>query len=127
MSKEVCGQEIVSKLLSQGICSYHFTDDKFFTQKFYRCHTCPDYGPNEGMCEACAKNCHQGHKLQYLGEISCFCDCGAKQSSSGWNLSNPPSRLNQRCKCYDNKEKEAERIMGKPSQPMFNPREVSMK
>jgi hypothetical protein len=127
MSKEVCGQEIVTKLLIQGVCSYHFTNDKDFTQKFYRCHTCPDYGPNEGVCEACAKICHQGHKLKYVGKKSCFCDCGYKQSNNGWNFSSPPTPVDQRCKCYHNKEKEANKIMRNPQRPICNPREVLMK
>lgn len=126
-SEEACGQGVVSKMLRQGVCSYHFTGDNYVTQNFYRCHSCPDYGPNEGVCEACAKNCHRGCKLQYVGEKSCFCDCGANQSSNGWNFSNPPTPIDNRCKCYFDKKKEAQKIMGDPHQPRFNPREMKKK
>ena len=45
---------------------------------FYRCLSCgfsDDYCL--GVCEVCAKKCHKGHELQFIGYVESYCDCGA--------------------------------------------------
>ena len=45
-------------------------------EKFYFCMTCGIYD-ERGVCEQCAKHCHEGHKLIDAGYSSKFyCDCG---------------------------------------------------
>ena len=39
-----------------------------------KCRDC--YTGSLGCCEACAKTCHKGHRLEYVGISHAFCDCG---------------------------------------------------
>ena len=43
-------------------------------QPAYRCSTC-SMTPSETICGACARNCHAGHNVEYIGELLCTCDC----------------------------------------------------
>ena len=47
-------------------------------QKMYHCRTCGLVG-DLGICEACAKNCHQGHVVVEVPGLKMFnCDCGGE-------------------------------------------------
>ena len=47
-------------------------------QKMYHCRTCGLVG-DLGICEACAKNCHQGHSVVEVPGLKIFnCDCGGE-------------------------------------------------
>lgn len=59
----------------QPYCTYSVAGRNYITQKWYHCRTCGLTGSN-GMCEYCAKNCHQNHDIYFEGvESGCFCDC----------------------------------------------------
>lgn len=63
----------------EPICTFEVTGKSFIKQKWYECKTCTHYGPNEGMCEVCAKTCHKGHNVVFIKmSNSFFCDCQLK-------------------------------------------------
>ena len=57
-------------------CSYEQHGSVYIEQKWYHCHTCGLVG-HLGMCEACMKTCHVGHKIDGGGLERAYCDCGA--------------------------------------------------
>lgn len=59
----------------KGPCTFNETGTSFTDQPFYQCRTC-HHPKGSGCCEACAKICHAGHDLVYLGVKSAYCDCG---------------------------------------------------
>ena len=64
--------------LDLPICSFKITSDKLYSQPLYACHTC-DLDGWYGVCEACISKCHKNHSVNYLGVMSCFCDCCMKK------------------------------------------------
>lgn len=56
-------------------CTYKKSGKTYILQKFFRCKTCGLVG-GMGICEACAKICHVGHKLVEVGVTQAYCDCG---------------------------------------------------
>jgi len=76
---ECCGKmEFVSvcpKVIAE--CSNKNKTRDYSVQEFYQCETCWGIGSNipYGCCPACARDCHEGHKLKHVGAQEFFCDC----------------------------------------------------
>lgn len=59
------------------VCTFSTHGRNFIRQKWYSCDTC-SLTNGTGCCEACAKRCHAGHRVRYIGiHDACYCDCGA--------------------------------------------------
>lgn len=69
----MCNKGIFSN--SVGSCTINTFGKKFAIQPFFRCLTCK-FSFDEGCCEFCAKSCHLGHTLIYLGKFPSLCLCG---------------------------------------------------
>lgn len=72
----------IIKFDSSTDCSYMISEKKYIPQVVYKCYTCEARPGPLGVgdlcvCDACAKRCHNGHRLS--GPIcgTAFCDCGA--------------------------------------------------
>ena len=62
----------------------------FTRQRMWYCRTCGLQGKN-GCCTACAKICHNGHKVVDMGIIDKFeCDCGTSKCKCKCVCKNPP-------------------------------------
>ena len=57
-------------------CTFHTTGKSYSCQAWQTCYTC-DQAPNEGVCVACAANCHAGHALSEVRHSPFYCDWGA--------------------------------------------------
>lgn len=55
------------------LCSFALTGSNLAHQAIYICNTCnstsqdDDDGDNKCCCESCAKICHDGHDVEFLG------------------------------------------------------------
>lgn len=58
-----------------GLCSTKTRGEESVFQPIFKCITCRFLG-NQGCCENCAKTCHLGHILMYIGPVSSYCNCG---------------------------------------------------
>lgn len=63
-----------------GPCTLNKNGRNFVKQNFFKCLTC-NYSNDKGCCEICAKTCHLGHDLKYLGMIPSFCNCGYEDNN----------------------------------------------
>ncbi|KAK8876098.1 hypothetical protein M9Y10_006284 [Tritrichomonas musculus] len=68
-------KKLAQKPFVPGPCTINETGKYFKYQKFYKCLTC-GFSENSGCCDACAKTCHLGHDLIYMGTVRSYCDCG---------------------------------------------------
>lgn len=59
----------------ETVCTFSKTGKSFFEQNAWCCIDCNLTG-DYCICSVCAKKCHSGHKLVYMGKLNCFCDCG---------------------------------------------------
>jgi hypothetical protein len=56
-------------------CSFEVTGKTFAWQASFQCHTCWSKESACCICSACARTCHQGHKLGRGRLQFMFCDC----------------------------------------------------
>jgi len=67
-------------------CTYQVTGRDYWAQKYYTCSGC-GFGEGSSICEACAENCHKGHKSSlFVKEGPSFCDCGANKDKKCGSL-----------------------------------------
>jgi hypothetical protein len=64
----------------QLVCTYASCHQGEVLQLWYRCQTCGLTG-NLGCCDACVKECHRGHAVEFVGIVPGFCDCGSRGSA----------------------------------------------
>ena len=58
-------------------CSFAKYGETFVEQPFYECVTCElTLEKGTGICRACARTCHAGHDVGFVGRIKAYCDCG---------------------------------------------------
>ena len=57
-------------------CTFLHTGKSYSMQRWYWCATCGlSREQHLGICEACAKTCHAGHKCAYTRDCPAYCDC----------------------------------------------------
>ena len=49
-------------------------------QRLFHCKTCGITAQNQGICEACALQCHLGHNVVYIGVKEFTCECYSMNS-----------------------------------------------
>ena len=68
-------QENITSSEITKYCTYAVTGNCFGEQKWYFCRTCGLTG-NNGICEICAKKCHNDHDVVfYRNATGFYCDC----------------------------------------------------
>ncbi len=74
VTRNMCVEFVAARQIELNNCSLAQGGTKMFKQKTYNCLDCKLTGRSL-VCEACALNCHSGHKVKYLGEKFAYCDC----------------------------------------------------
>lgn len=59
-----------------NVCTFVFTGPNFVEQPIFHCNTCGLNG-RAGVCQVCARTCHQGHDIEFYARNSFYCDCAA--------------------------------------------------
>lgn len=57
-------------------CTFIYSSIKMINQKLFTCKTC-HLKESECICEVCARKCHAGHDVHFIGLKDGYCDCGA--------------------------------------------------
>eukprot|EP01113_Clastostelium_recurvatum_P017231 TRINITY_DN2016_c0_g1_i1.p1 TRINITY_DN2016_c0_g1~~TRINITY_DN2016_c0_g1_i1.p1 ORF type:complete len:808 (+),score=177.71 TRINITY_DN2016_c0_g1_i1:708-3131(+) len=79
----------VAASVSNGLCSYKYTDKQYACQSWWECRTC-NLANDLGVCLVCKNTCHAGHDLVPGARFSqFFCDCGARGVSACRSLLQP--------------------------------------
>merc|ERR1712173_208121 len=73
--------------LTDPICTFNFTKERYPVQKMYKCATCDMADPGYCICEVCINTCHEGCDVSLYADRGDtdgigrgFCDCGAEGS-----------------------------------------------
>ncbi|EAY06985.1 hypothetical protein TVAG_174540 [Trichomonas vaginalis G3] len=56
-------------------CSVEDNGAVLIKQPWFHCRTCWPNDKKKGCCIVCAKKCHVGHKVEFLGWQLSYCDC----------------------------------------------------
>ena len=74
-------------------CTFIHTGTRMVNQLLFTCKTCY-LKQGDCICEVCARKCHAGHNVRFIGYDKGYCDCGA-------------GNISRRCLCC-NKKSEGE-------------------
>ncbi|KAL6062233.1 hypothetical protein QOT17_012347 [Balamuthia mandrillaris] len=54
---------VCKKAISNGLCTFAETGEKFYCQYWWNCKTC-NWGDGYGVCYTCKEICHKGHDIE---------------------------------------------------------------
>jgi hypothetical protein len=71
-----------------AVCDFVTSGPNFHAMRVYRCSTCR-MPKGTAVCEVCAFQCHQGHKMVNHVAREAYCDCGSQPNKWGCRALRP--------------------------------------